>query len=148
MPRIRSVLKHITDIDQKEYALLWKMNLERNGSMQARLEDCQSIGAGWAITHYDSTGAVDGWSLLFQDHDYEYVDDEDQWVVYFYVPPENRRRGIATRLLEHTRLICPDPFVVPWSDDSGAFFKTCKTIKVSRWKIGSYGLDSETVVGV
>ena len=148
MPRVRTRLFHVTELDQLLYADLYDMNMREEGSMQSRFQDCFDVSSGWAVCHYDNTGNVDGWALLFQDYDYEYVPDPSTWVAYFYVPEQNRRKGIATALMHHARIVAPAPFVVPWSDDSSGFFKTCSAIRVSKHRIDSYGLDREKAEGI
>jgi GNAT superfamily N-acetyltransferase len=129
MPRVRTVAKHITELNATERGVLRRLNFGWEGSMRDRLEICLMDGTGWAVIHYSNTGSIDGWALLYED---DYVNSGGQ-VAYFYVSGSNRRRGIGSALMRHVRTIEPEPIVYPHDETSLAFFKSHDGLATTKW---------------
>jgi GNAT superfamily N-acetyltransferase len=129
MPRVRTVAKHVTELNGVERGVLRRLNFGWEGSMRDRFEYCLSEGEGWAVIHYSKTGSIDGWSLIYED---DYLNSGCQ-VAYFYVSGSNRRKGIGTALMRHVRSIEPEPIVYPHDDTSLGFFKSHDGLATTKW---------------
>jgi hypothetical protein len=129
MPRVRTVAKHVTELTKKEIGVLRRLNFGDNGSMRYRFDNCLLDNTGWAVIHYSKTGAIDGWSLVFDD---DYVMSGGH-VAYFYVSGSNRGRGIGTALMRHVRIIEPTPLVYPHDKISFRFFVKHPDLRTTHW---------------
>ena len=125
MPRVRTVIKHVTELADSEQQVLGFLTMGGMGRMRKQLRKCVEEEQGWAVIHYNTAGRVDGWTLMFSDKWGEYGNtDPDTLVAYFYVDPTKRRQGIGTALMRHAHTLQPEPFVCPWNDESKGFFNT------------------------
>lgn len=125
MPRVRTVVKHVTELQPSEVQVLKTLTMGAMGRMRSQLDECRAAEDGWAVVHYDNSGSADGWTLLFLDKWGEYYNSNpNNYVAYFYVNPDLRRNGIGSALMRHARRVQPEPFVCPWSDESRGFFSS------------------------
>lgn len=141
MPRLRTILKHVSELEPAERQVLKGLNLGYMGRMQGMFLEAWYKKTGWVVMHKSSTGQIDGWTLLFPDLYQEYGTDRDELVGYFFVDPGARRQGIGTALMRHARIVAPEPYVVPWSDESAGFFGQQDCIQVESRNKTRYGLE-------
>jgi len=145
---MRTVLRHVTEINQIEFEVLTLLTMGDWGSMKRRFRRAHENGDGWAAIHYRPDGSIDGWALMFYDDEALYPIPKDQLVAYFFVDKDSRRQGIGTALMRQCRIASPEPFVCPWDDNSGGFFREQGAIKVEKHNVQSYHLDTEKATAV
>lgn len=129
MPVLRTVLKHIGELDADEVMRLRSLTMGNEGSMEQEFLTCIDWGVGWVVIHYDFQHTIDGWCLLFDD----YFNGSGRWVAYFYVDEGARGHGVGTAIMKHARLIEPEPIVYPWDECSLRFFKSQRTVATTRF---------------
>lgn len=130
MPRVVTTLKHITELTNDEYFhLKYNLNMGSAGSMRRVFNTLRGEGRGWAVMHHGEDG-IDGWGMLFKDVYCEHGGDKNL-ALYLYVDPDRRRQGIATKIMQHARLVEPMPLVVPWDETSADFYRSQSNVQFS-----------------
>lgn len=128
MPRTRITTKYVKNLTPEEFERCRVLNFGYNGMMREKLITARYEPAGErAVLVKNDSGQVIAWSLVMNKA-------RGRKAAYFYVPPENRRKGFGTRMLKQVKKMDPKPYVYPHDRVSGNFFKRFKSeIRCSEW---------------
>lgn len=104
----------VADLPVYLYSFLKNFNMQSGGQMQPRFIRCRKNKQGRVVIKYVDDKIV-GWALVWPDV------WTKQDVVYFYVDPQERRKGYGKEIAD----ALPEKMqVVPWDGCSREFFRS------------------------
>lgn len=119
------VTKRVIDLTAEEYRKCYRLNYRDSGQMQAILSESRFYEAqlrpnrnrryttAIMITDGDN---IQAWALVAPRQ-------PKGWEAQFYTRKSLRNQGLGTKLFKEVQKLDKKPFVIPWSEPSGQFFK-------------------------